>query len=200
MADALKANSVLLDWTDVLQGGVSLEVSAVGDVSTTLATGVAVVVASHSVSANELGVLVAVEGRVGPNDEDWKSLYPPLRMGAGTALSEAVSIEATTGQPTIAVASTTGFVVGSKALVHNGVADVDSEIILIDVVNVNTSLVALNNLKNTQQTSAILYNLVAEKYFPIPDEISNVRVWFLNDDGNADMLVRADIAQISSIG
>ena len=66
-------------------------------------------------------------------------------------------------------------------------------------MNGNDTITIADDLTNTQETSAKVYDIVAEKYFPLPDDLSEAKVTFLNDDADCDVLVRVDLSSMTAI-
>lgn len=197
---ATKTIEQLVDW-EVVDAGDNSQETADIDVSTVFRSGIFVVACPVEAVANALGLLVIVQGKYGTNNEDWRTLYT-LRMGAGTANTANVAVEAGNGQADIIVDDGTNFAgSGEVFLIHNTVAAVNSELarIVATVFNGNDTITVIDNLANTQQTSANLFDIVAEKLFPLPDEISTARVLAFNDDADCDVLWRVDIARLTAI-
>lgn len=201
MATATKTTSVIQDWDPISGGSVgNYGVSGAGVLTSCLQAGLMVTVCPIEAVANALGALVTVEGRFGGNNEDFHDLYT-LRMGAGTASLEAVEVEAASGQRTIELASTTDFeTLGDKYLVHNTVSEPNSEVVRNAGFDNDVDITVVSNLQNTQQVSANLYNIVNEKFFPLPEALSLVRVHILNDDTDCDVLWRVDLILLTAVG
>lgn len=194
---ATKSVAVVQDWKALSPG--SWWSAGDIDVSTSFKAGLAVVVCPIEAVAHANGTLVRVMGRFGANDEDWRVLYD-LRMGAGTAATVNVDVEEAAEAFEIHVDSTTDFeTLGDRYLVHNTVAVANSELITNGGFTNDDVIALTHGLANTQETSANLYNIVAEKYFPLPDEVSMAQVLFLNDDADCDVLVRVDVARITAV-
>lgn len=197
---ATKTNVEVLDWDQVVAGAPPATPSDI-NVSTVFRAGLSVTVCPIEAVANALGALVIVEGRFGSNDEDWRALYE-LRMGAGTANTANVAVEAASAQADLIVDDASNFITpGQKFLVHNTASDIASETvrILSVAINGNDTITLINNLQNTQQTSANVYDIVAEKLFPLPDELSTARVILINDDDDCNVLWRVDVARLTAI-
>ena len=103
-------------------------------------------------------------------------------MGAGTAGLEAVQTQAEPTDTTIQLASTTDFETwGDKYFILNTTI-ANSEVIRNHGFVNDDELYIVDGLTNQQATSSVLYSIVAEKYFPLPDELSTARVIVVNDD------------------
>ena len=198
MVAAAKTYVNELNWTVVAAGVQGGETTI--DFSTSLVSGLSITVCPIEAVAHALGTLVQVFGHSNGAAEDDYLLYE-IRLGAGTANAEVVGSEAASGQGTILVASTTEFeTLGDRYLIHNTVSAGDSEIVRNAGFNNDVSITTWSNLVNTQQSaSSVLYNIVAEKYFPIPNDVSYVRVMFLNDDADCDVLVRVIASRITGV-
>ena len=169
------------------------------DFSTDFKGGIIVTVCPIEAVAHANGVLVIVEAEFDDANNYYRRLYE-LRMGAGTASLEAIGTEADPTDQILLVGSTTDFeTLGDRYVIHNTVDVEKSELVTNSGFVNDTSIAIVESLINTQQTSANLYNIVAEKYFPIPDEVSTVRVLFINDDADCDVIVRVDAARMTAI-
>lgn len=198
MATLTKSTEQALDWT-------SLVATANGrtpdiDLTTDLEAGLMVTVCPVEAVALADGILVIVEGRFGgPGDEDWRDLYT-LRMAAGTANTIDVDVQAAAGATVLPISATANFdTAGDKFFCRNSVALENSEVVRNADTAVNVSITLADGLENTQQTSADLFDIVAEKYFPIPNTVDIVRVTYVNDDADCDVAIRVDVVRVTEI-
>lgn len=196
MAANTKANTQVDDWTTT--GTAALVEGSPADVSTTLRAGLLVTIGHSDANANALGALVIVQGRYGANDEDWRDLYR-IRMAAGTADTTTLDAEATSPTSTIPLTATGDFqTLGLKAIIINGTLG-NSEVVTVSGWSAGVSIAAVDNLQNTQQNGLSIFNIVDEKLFPLPDEVSTARVLIVNEDADSSLTFRVDLAEVSSI-
>lgn len=194
---ATKTTTQVKDWAAITAA--SQDDTSEIDLSGLHRVGLIVTVCPIEAVANAEGVRITIEARIGDNDEDWRDLYE-LRMAAGTANTTNIDVEAAATDTVVPVDLTANFeTTGDKFLIHNTVAVAASETCRIVTFASNDTITILDGLKNIQQTSANLYDIVAEKYFPIPDEYDTIRVVALNDDADCDVIWRVDRAQITAI-
>ncbi len=199
MAVATKTPTQVDDWTALVAGAFGKGSEA--DVSSTLEQALMVTVVHADADANANGVLVKVQARAGENDEDWKNLYPPIRMGAGQAITRTLDAEATSPTAVVPLTDASGTIfeaLGTAFFILNGTI-VNSEVVTVSAFTTTASVTGTDNLKNTQQNGLSAFTGVAEKFFPIPGSVHPVRVLFFNDDADADMAWRVDLAEMSSI-
>ena len=195
-----KSNVVVLDWlalpVDSIRGAGSVGDAAFADLSLSLAAGITVTVAHDDGNANANGVEVIVEVQYGNTDEDWRDLYV-LRMGAGTATVETFN-DATVGasDTTFVTTGTSMSTQGEKWFISDGTV-ANSEMVRVRSISSNTVTV-VDGLTNAHANSLSLTNGVDEKYFPIPADISSIRVLFNNDDATAAMVVRVDLGKMTA--
>ena len=194
MAAATKANTEVDDWTAAAKDTVT-EGSA-ADVSTTLDAALFVTVVHTDANANALGVLVTVQGRFGAEDEDWRDLYT-LRMGAGTASTTTINdADVNAAETTITITAGTP-TTGERWWIEDGTL-VNSEVVTT-TSKASTTWTVLDGLANDHADGLSIFDTVAEKLFPLPNSVSTARVVFANDDADAEMAFRVDLAEMSAI-
>ncbi len=197
MATLTKTTEVSRDWTSLLAGanGRTPDIT----LTTDLEAGLLVTVCPVEAVALADGILVTVEGRFGPGDEDWRDLYT-LRMAAGTASTIDVDVEAAAGATVLPISATANFdTAGDKFFCRNSVLLANSEVVRNSGTAVNVSISLADALQNIQQTSADLFDIVAEKYFPLPNAVSKARVTYVNDDADCDVAIRVDVVRATEI-
>ena len=195
MAAATKSTQIRTDWEAIAPAGSTLSLDI--DVSTDLVSGVTATVVHTDANANALGVLVTIDGRMGPNDEDWSELYT-LRLGVGTAAT--IDVDDTTSGFTVPVSATANFETLWDRYFLKDSTLINSEIIRNNGFSSDVQINTLDALENVHANTADVYTLVADKYFPIPPELSTVRVLFLNDDADSNVAVRVAVTRQTAIG
>ena len=196
-----KVNSVGLDWlalaaATIRGAGASGTETSTVDLSTSLRSGLTITVGHTDGNANANGVEVIVQVKYSALAEDWRTLYT-LRMGAGTATIETLNDAAVEAAETTFVTTGTSMSTqGEQWLILDG-TDLNVEVVRQRSISTNTvTIVDALTLSHTNGLS--LSNEVTEKYLPIPDDVSTVRVLFNNDDADAAMIVRVDVAKLTA--
>ena len=196
MASATKTTAQVMDWTLVEDANNVIE-SSNQSLATYLKSSLMVTVGHADNDANALGLLVRIEGRYGTADKDWHKLYE-VRMGAGTAGADDLDGDASATYASITL--TNGYpTVGDKWFIYDQV-NISASEVATTTSNASTNWTVLDGIFDGHLDETPIYDGVAEKQFPIPDEVSTVRVVFVNDDADADMVARVDLSAMTAIG
>lgn len=196
MAAATKTHDVGT-WAD-LSAASGLESSAI-DVSTTLDAAIVVTVCPIEAVANALGALVIVQVRTSTEDDDWHNLYE-IRLGAGTANTIDVDQESAQDTATLFLSATANFDGLFQRFFSHHSSPADSQIVTGISVDTDVSIGLLDNLVHTQPNTANVYDIVAEKLLPLPQNVSTARVLIVNDDADCDVAVKIDVERMTAIG
>jgi len=206
MATATKSNTASLEWTD-LPFATAITTNDIS-LSTSFKGGIAVTVAHGDGTANALGVNVIIDAKFAADPDEFRTIYE-LRMAAGTATANDLAVAATNGDNTIQLTSSASFNnLGQAIFIYDGSlgtdgATEDSEIVHVQSDDGANVLGLASPIAIAPGPGHVLATVVTTdpvtKYFPIPDEISNIRVRFINDDADADMVVRVDLAKLTTV-
>lgn len=195
-----KSNAAVDEWANIVAA--AIREGATIDLSGNYGHVLNIAVAQIEAVAHANGVLVTVEGRFGAEDEDWRTLTE-FRTAGGTAVTVNVDVESAAEATQLKVDSTGGSsefeTKMDRYFVHNTVAVGNSEIVRNNGFADNDYITLLDGLKNTQETSANVYNLVDEFTVELPAALSTARVLVWNDDADCDVCSRTDIAKQTGI-
>lgn len=189
MADLTKSGAQVDEWAQIAAAGtrVGADIATTDDVGVLLE----ITVAHDSTNAHANGALVIVEGSGEiSGDEDWSEITPGgFRSSGGTSVQANVD-QITSTDKSLYVDLTSGFITKFTKFFIKDNTIADSEIGKTNGVGTDDYIKCIDNMTNTHQTTADVFNVVDTWIVRVPKEFRRARVIVLNDDADCTICTR----------
>jgi len=197
MADFTKDGAQVDEWAQIVATAIRVgaDIAIPDDIGVLLE----ITLAHDSANAHANGALVIVE--VSSNttgDEDWSELIPGGYRSDG-ATATLANVDQESSGTSLYVDATSGFITKFLLFFVKDATIANSEIGRVGSWNADDAIYPVDNLTNTHQNTADVFNKVFQWIVSVPKEFRRARVIIWNDDADCTICTRTRKALATNI-